>query len=128
MIDETTKSSLASTVFKSPDFEAVWAECLGIYKNLGFGDYNDDDMIAEFTYVAQQLRKYVFTKQDVILNHDSYEDMLAEVDTLIGKAPEYGSCRKEVAYNFLRDHWLYAIRNFFVALINADDYEEDDDA
>lgn len=129
MVDEQTRQMLANTLFKSPDFEAVWAECLSIYKNLGFNDYGDEDMIAEFTYVAQQLRKYVFTKQDVILNHGSYDDMLAEIDNLIGKAAEYGGSRKEIAYNFLRDHWLYAIRNLFVNLIEANDgYEEDDDA
>ena len=131
MVDDQIKEMLANTLFKSPDFETVWTECKMLYENLGFRNYNDEDMIEEFTYVAQQLRKYVFTKQSDILSHDTYEDMLAEVDNLIGKATEYGSNRQNVAYNFLRDHWLYTIRNMFMNIVDANDevpYKEDYDA
>ena len=126
MVDDATRELLAEGLFRSPDFENVWMECKQMYENLGFHDnISDEEMIAEFKYIAQQLRKYIFTKQGEILKHATYGDMIGEIDNLIGKAPEYDDDRRGIVYNFMRDHWLYEIRNIFVQLASN---EEEDDA
>lgn len=126
MVDDKTRELLAEGLFRSPDFENVWMECKNMYENLGFRDnISDEEMIAEYKYIAQQLRKYIFTKQGEILRHSTYDEMLQEVDNLIGKAPEYEVTRPGIVYNFIRDHWLYDIRNVFVNLMNAEEGEDE---
>lgn len=126
MVDDKTRDLLAEGLFRSPDFENVWMECKNMYETLGFRDnISDEEMIAEYKYIAQQLRKYIFTKQGEILRHSMYDEMLQEVDNLIGKAPEYEVTRAGIVYNFIRDHWLYDIRNVFVNLMNAEEGEDE---
>lgn len=135
MVDNDIKEMLANALFTDPTFEGAWMEIKQEYESLGFqDDISDAEMIDEFKYIAQQMRKYKFSHQDQILAYDSYEDMASEVEALIGKAKEYGDCRKEIVYNFLRDQWLYNLYNAFVRMAQAnsaniyEDYEEDDDA
>ena len=98
------------------------------YETLGFhDDISDEEMISEFKYIAQQLRKYKFSKQDQILEHDTLYDMAKEIEELIGKAPEYGDSRREIVYNFMRDHWLVNMYNTLIRVAQVED-EEDDDA
>lgn len=122
------KAIIEQAFFQDNAFEQTWMEMKQEYETLGFHDQiTDEEMIIEFKYIAQQLRKYKFSKQDQILAHDSIEDMLAEVENLIGKAPEYGDTRKEIVYNFLRDHWLVNMYNTMVQVMQMND-EEDEDA
>jgi hypothetical protein len=121
------KNIVINAFFQDDAFEQTWMDIMQEYQNLGFRDQiTDEEMIAEFKYIAQQLRKYKFSKQDQIVNHDTMEEMLAEVEELIGKAPEYGNTRKDIVYNFLRDHWLIAMYNVFQQALNMN--EEDEDA
>jgi len=132
VVDQDTKDMLASALFIDSTFEGAWMEIKQEYESLGFHDeITDEEMIFEFKYIAQQMRKYKFSHQDQILAKDSYEDMAAEVEGLIGKAEEYGKTRKEIVYNFLRDQWLYNLYNMLVRMSqmnDPDNYEEDDDA
>lgn len=126
MVDQKTRELLEMALFVDGSFEQQWMEIRQEYDALGFrDDITDEEMIGEFKYVAQQLRKYKFSKQDQVLGADSLEDMLAVVDDLLGKAPEYGGTRKEIVYNFLRDHWLILLHNFIVRLMGGDMYESD---
>ena len=125
------KDILIQAFFQDNDFEQTWMDIKQEYEVLGFHDDIDDKtMIDEFKYIAQQLRKYKFSKQDQILKHDSYEDMVNEVGNLIGKASEYESERKQLVYGFLRDHWLVNMYNTLIRIVameNSSD-EEDNDA
>lgn len=118
-------------MFQARDFETMWYAIKDEYKDLGFVDPIDDQTrIDEYTWITQQLRKYMFSKQDEIMGCDSLEDMVAMVDSLIGKAGEYGDERKKVVYNFMRDHWLYEVRNYLVDLIvsvSVDEEETEDE-
>jgi len=123
------KNIVIQAFFQDEAFEQTWMEMKQEYDTLGFHDeISDDEMIGEFKYIAQQLRKYKFSKQDQILSHDSLEEMAAEVEALIGKAPEYGDSRKEIVYNFLRDRWLINMYNVMMRAAQMDDEEEEDDA
>lgn len=114
--------------FQDDSFEQTWMEIKQQYDILGFrDDISDQEMISEFKYIAQQLRKYKFTKQDQIIRHDTYIDMANEIESLIGKAAEYGDDRKEIVYNFMRDHWLIGMYNTLMRAADMED-EEDEDA
>lgn len=119
------KEILVNTFFQDEAFEATWMEMRQEYDTLGFRDkITDEEMIGEFKYIAQQLRKYKFSKQDQILGHDTVEEMAREVESLIGKAPEYGDTRKEIVYNFLRDHWLINVYNVMMRAMQMEDEDE----
>lgn len=122
MID---KELIVQAFFQDEAFEQTWMEMKQEYETLGFrDDITDEEMISEFKYIAQQLRKYKFSKQDQIIAHDTLEDMVKEISNLIGKAPEYGDSRKEIVYNFMRDHWLI---NMFNTLMRAMQMETEDE-
>lgn len=121
------KQIIQQAFFQDEAFEQTWIEMLQEYSTLGFKDQiSDETMIAEFKYIAQQLRKYKFSKQDQILSKDTVEEMVAEIEALIGKAPEYGDSRKEIVYNFLRDHWLINMYNTLARVVQIDEEDEDE--
>jgi len=123
------KAIVIQAFFQDQAFENTWSDIKHEYETLGFRDnISDEMMIAEFKYIAQQLRKYKFSKQDQIVNKESVEDMMHEVETLIGKASEYGSTRPEIVYNFLRDHWLIDMYNALARVKEFGYEEEDEDA
>lgn len=112
-------------LFRAADFETMWMAVGNMYQYLGFTDkISDQQRIDEYKWIVQQLRKYMFTKQTTIMEKESIEDMLAAVESLIGKADEYGRERKEVVYNFMRDHWLYEVRDTLVSMRSDDEDEE----
>lgn len=121
------KTAIEGAFFHDEDFETTWMEVNQEYDALGFRDDIDDaTRISEYKYIAQQLRKYKFSKQDAIMSHDDVEGMAAEVAALIAKAREYGDSRKEVVYNFMRDHWLINLYNTLARLLTVDDDEEEE--
>lgn len=123
------KELIINAFFLDESFEQTWSEIKQEYEQLGFRDeISDEEMIAEFKYIAQQLRKYKFNHQDQVVNHDSVEDMIEEIKSLIGKAPEYGNSRKEIVYNFMRDHWLLMVHNVLLNAVTMNNGEEDEDA
>lgn len=115
-------------MFQARDFETMWYAIKDEYTDLGFTDViPDQERVNEYKWITQQLRKYMFTKQDRILECDSVVDMVAMVDQLIGNADEYGDERKKVVYNFMRDHWLYELRNHLVDLVEELNRQEEDE-
>lgn len=131
MVDANVKNSVL-LMFRANDFEAMWYMLKDQYKNLGFTDQmTDQQRVDEYKWIVQQLRKYMFSKQDGILDCDSVEDMVACVDKLIGTADEYGEDRKHVVYNFVRDHWLYELRNhlsnMLIEMYTIEEDKEDED-
>ena len=99
-----------------------------MYDILGFRDVITDAVrIDEYKYIAQQLRKYKFSKQDQVLSCDTVEEMFNVVENLIGNAAEYGDSRKEIVYNFLRDHWLLGVYNTLGQVLMANNEEDEDE-
>lgn len=127
MVDEQVKQMIM-LMFQARDFETMWYAIKDEYTELGFTDViPDQERVNEYKWITQQLRKYMFTKQDRILECDSVVDMVAMVDQLIGNADEYGDERKKVVYNFMRDHWLYELRNHLVDLVAELNRQEEDE-
>lgn len=131
MVDANIRNSVL-LMFRANDFEAMWYVLKDQYDNLGFSDQmSDQQRVDEYKWIVQQLRKYMFSKQDDILGCDSVDEMVARVDDLIGRAEEYGDDRKHVVYNFVRDHWLYELRNhlsnMLIDMFSIEADKEDDD-
>ena len=120
------KEIIINAFFQDDAFEQTWMDIKQEYEVLGFSDkLADQERIDEYKYIAQQLRKYKFSKQDQIVNHDTVEDMMKEIEGLIGGAAEYGDARKVIVYNFMRDHWLVNMYNTMAQAVLS---EVDEDA
>ena len=106
-------------LFQMKDFDQMYDVIHSEYKTKELGkNLSDEDRIAEYQWITQQLRKYMSSKQNQILDHGSDLDgMLAEVANLIGAASEYNSTRQGLIYNFLRDSWLLEVWNGISYLI-----------
>lgn len=126
MVDEFTRSQVL-LLFQAKDFESMWHVCKAWYESLGFTDATDQQKVDEYKWIVQQLRKYMFSKQDEIAGLNAIEDMVAKVEELIGKAPEYGEDRKKIVYNFIRDHWLYEVRDSLFEMIQMTMPEDDEE-
>ena len=126
MVDQSVKE-VVQGLFRSKDFESLWFIIKEQYKELGFSDVlSDQERIDEYKWITHQLRKYMFGKQDDIMSCNSVDEMIAKVEILIGKADEYGDERKKVVYNFMRDHWLYEVRNSLVYILQTLEEENDE--
>jgi len=94
-------------LFNMPSFYNMFIILNSKYKELDFkDDISDSERIAEYTWITQQYRKYISRQHDTILSHDNLVDMLKEIEDMITKANEYGSNRKEIVYNAIRDEFL----------------------
>ena len=94
-------------LFNMPSFYNMFIILNSKYDELNFRDkLSDSERIAEYTWITQQYRKYISRQHDVILSHDKLDDMLKEIEDMISKASEYGSNRKEIIYNSIRDEFL----------------------
>jgi len=95
-------------LFEMNSFSTTWNTIDQVYRQHGMGDRMDDqERIAEYTYINQQLRKYISSAEGTVLSHGADLDgMKAEVENLISTAPEYADTRKQLMYNFVRDIWL----------------------
>lgn len=128
MLDEDMRGNL-QLLFRAKDFRGMWSTLNAMYDELRFDDkITDNQRIDEYRWIVQQLRKYMFSKQDDILGCQSLEDMIDKVDSLISNAAEYGEDRKHIAYNFLRDQWLFEVRNYMSTMLieYSDDMEEEE--
>ena len=100
------------------------------YKKYELGeDMTDDEKIAEYQYVNEQLRKFAFKNQDAILDYGSdLEGMLGEAKAMLERGGEYAGTRKQLMYNFMRDAWLIELCNIVSWIIdNANEEEEEDE-
>ena len=126
LYDKTIKE--IESMFLMPTLYKMWPDIQTRYMQMGFKDnLSDSEMIAEYTYILEQYRKYISSHQKEILSHrDDLEKMLEVVEVLIEKAPEKDMERKILVYNTLRDDWLIDLYN--VIVMGIADREEDEDA
>ena len=114
--------------FQMRDFRSMWDIIYNEYelKHLNPDWMEAEELIAEFQYITQQLRKYISNHQDQILDHGAdFEAMLKEIETLLSNAAEYAKERKELVYNFLRDQWLIELHDGIIWLMENNDEEEE---
>lgn len=114
--------------FQMKDFRSMWDIIYNEYelKHLNPDWMESEELIAEFQYITQQLRKYISNHQDQILDHGAdFEGMLKEIETLLSNAAEYAKERKELVYNFLRDQWLIELHDGIIWLMENNDEEEE---
>lgn len=113
--------------FHMRDFRSMWDIIYNEYETKHLGAWMDDaEMISEFQYITQQLRKYISNHQDQILDHGADLDgMLKEVEELLSGASEYAKERKELVYAFIRDQWLVELYDGISWLIENSDEEEE---
>ena len=117
--------SLLSRLFSMNSFSSTWATIDQVYKQHGMGDgLSDEDRIAEYTYINQQLRKYISGSESAVMSHGADLDaMKAEVEMFISNAPEYADSRRQLMYNFVRDIWLLDLYTGIMWLIGGDSEE-----
>ena len=124
---KVTKEDL-EMLFNMPSFYNMFIILNSKYEELNFKDkISDSERIAEYTWITQQYRKYISRQHDVILAHNKLEDMLKEIEEMISKANEYGSNRKEIVYNAIRDEFLtnvYRIIEIWLTDVDDEGMEE----
>lgn len=127
MIDSNMKELMANALFTADDFEQIWMELNQLNEALKFEDYwDDEERIKEYKYVTQQLRKYMASKRNEVLEKTTLQDMVAYVEDLITKQREYGDTRQDILYNFMRDHWLVQLYNILSQMAAADETTEEE--
>ena len=115
-------------MFRLPSFEAMWDICHTKYGQLCFSDrISDEERIAEYKWITQQFRKYVFSHQTPInkaFENGGVEGVLSQIEELMQSASEYGTDRKTLAYTFIRDNWLANLHQLFSYLAETEEEEE----
>ena len=124
MAEVIDKSEL-EPLFNMPSFYNMFTILNSKYNNeFQFNDkISDSERISEYTWITQQYRKYISRQRDVILAHDKLEDMLVEIEDMVSKASEYGTNRKEIVYNTLRDEFLVSIYHIIELYVTNEDSE-----
>lgn len=125
LTDEQRK--MIDDLFRMTDFRSMYEVIHQTYRSLELGlDLEDSDRIAEYTYITQQLRKFMSAHYDPIIKCGSnLPSMLMVIESWLDKNSEYGQERKQLVYNFLRDQWITELYNGIQYLINeAGDEEE----
>lgn len=109
-------------LFTMNSFSTTWSTIDQVYNQYGMGvGMSDDDRISEYTYINQQLRKYISGAESDVLGHGADLDaMKAEVENMIATAAEYADTRKQLMYNFVRDIWLLDLYSGVMWLISGE--------
>lgn len=114
--------------FVPRDFQSMWFALNAKYEALAFkDDISDSIRIQEYKYIVQQFRKFISGQHDVFMGCVSADEMLQLIDNILTNATEYGKERKEIAYNFVRDDWLYELQNYIMQVMYDEGIEEEED-
>ena len=108
------------SLFETQSFGNMYDVIHSIYKQKELGlDLTDEDRIAEYKYITEQLRKFISTKQDTILSaNGDLELMISFVKSLAESGDEYMTERKKFVYSILRDNWIIELYNGISYLLN----------
>lgn len=114
-------------LFTLRGFQHMYSLINAYYSQYGLGiGLSDDERIEEYQWITKQLRKYVSTKQDEILEcGGNLDEMRARVHDMLSNAVEYGGSRREQMYIFVRDNWLRELLGGIEMLMEDDDLEEE---
>lgn len=118
---------LLERAFRMAGFSQMYNVIHTEYKMRELGtDITDDVRIGEYKWICQQLRKFMSSKYDQVMDHGADLDgMKREIEYILSNLNEYGEGRKGLVYSFLRDQWLAELWNAVDSLTEPE--EEDDD-
>ena len=126
MVDDNIKTIMSDGLFSYDDFEQSWMDLNQLYGQLGFSDnLTDAERIKEYKYIHQQLKKFIGSKRGEVLACNSIVEMVNLVEQMILRQREYGDTRADIAYNFMRDHWLTGLYNV-LSQMAVSEVEEDE--
>lgn len=99
---------LLSDTFTPRELTSFWGVIMDVYKAFDFRDkMSDDDLIAEFKWVNEQVNKFIGTKKDYIYSckYDLY-NMSNRIKEIKNSASEQLKDRKHVVYTYIRNQWI----------------------
>lgn len=128
MLSVTTSNNkeILGTFFQISDLIGSWRELNQWYDEMfNFRDkISDEERLSEYIYIVENFRKFVFTKQDEILKHDTdWVSMQQEVQRISEVLTEKPKTRRELVYQAKRDDWL---RNLIAVLGQFIEDEEEE--
>lgn len=105
--------------FTTPPFYEFYSNIHRKYKDFEFTDtLSDEERLLEYSNVYQQFRKFVGSKQAVVLGmQDHLDSLVAYVDDQRAKADTYPRTRVDMVYNSLKVDWLIQLRNMATNII-----------
>jgi hypothetical protein len=105
--------SIIEEMFEPPSFIAYWHEIKSVYESMGFSDdLSDSQRIEEYSYIAEQVNKFVSSKKTQVLRHgDNLDRIEAEVEAIAAKLTDKASTRKQLVYIALRDSWVIQLHS-----------------
>ena len=81
----------------------------------------DEEMIAELRKVYTDFKRYIFSKESVVMKHEhNLSNMLEAVMQLQSKTSDKAETRAELLYNALRDEWLNQLHMAIVDTMNEE--------
>ena len=119
--------------FDVRDFVGMWPAISAKYEFMKFSDpLTDVQRIEEFSYIHEQLCKFISKKKTTFLKYaDDPKKMQELVQQTLGSAKEKSLVRKELVYIALRDEWLVSLYTLLDMIIMEkaveDDLEEEND-
>jgi len=103
--------SIMDEAFKVPSFIVLWPAIHRHYGELGFTDpITDAERIEEYTWIVQQLRKFISTKSGPISEKaEKPVEMLAVLQKIKTAADGKDTAvydRKHLVFQLMRDDWI----------------------
>lgn len=101
--------AVINSLFELKRFDALWNVIDSYYTRMFRDDITDVERIAEYTYITQQLNKYISKRKEILISYENIEDMMGQLVVWLGEAQQYASERRELVYGFLRDSWTWEV-------------------
>ena len=103
--------TVINSLFELKRFDALWNVIDSYYIRMFRDDITDVERIAEYTYITQQLNKYISKRKETLISYENIEDMMGQLVVWLGESQQYASERRELVYGFLRDSWTWEVLN-----------------
>lgn len=106
-------------MFDTPAYFDFYPTIARKYKDFEFRDeLTDAQRLDEFASIYQQLRKFVGSKQSMVLSfQEDLHALRAWIDQQVEKSDTYPRTRIDMVYNSLKVDWLRQARNQVDSLI-----------
>lgn len=119
--------SVINQLFELKRFDALWNVIDAYYTKMFRDPLTDVERIAEYTYITQQLNKYISKRKETLISCESIEDMMGQLVVWLGESQQYAPERKELVYGFLRDSWIWEALNYLGDIAEMMDEEEQEE-
>lgn len=107
-------------MFDTPAYFDYYPTISRKYKDFEFTDeLTDTERMEEFASVYQQLRKFIGSKQAVIMGmQENLWSLKAFIDDQLEKSDVYPKSRVDMVYNSLKVDWLRRVANQVASIID----------